>query len=64
MHAFSSLDSVRMNKRLTASAKKIVKHQALQGQAQYLCLSTDRGILGAREASAKKVGGIPLFKIC
>ena len=63
MHAFSSIESVRMNKRATVSAKGIVNHQLRQGQAQELFLSTDRGIATAHAASSKKTGGIPLFKI-
>lgn len=63
VHAFSSVESVRASKRCTASARQIVKHQLRQGQVQYLSISTDRGIITGQEASAKKLGGIPLFKI-
>jgi ribosomal protein S8 len=52
-----------MSKQSTASAKRIVKYQLRQGQAQQLSISTDRGIMTGCEASAKKLGGIPLFKI-
>lgn len=63
MHAFFSVESVRMNKRSAASAKEVVKHQLRQGQVQHLTISTNLGIISGYEAAAKKVGGIPLFKI-
>jgi ribosomal protein S8 len=63
VHAFSSIESVRINKRSTASAKQIVLHQLQQGQVQQLTISTDRGILTGLQASSKKLGGVPLFKI-
>lgn len=52
-----------MNKRSTASLPQIVKNQLRQGQVQYLSISTDRGVLTGQEAAAKKVGGVPLFKM-
>lgn len=52
-----------MNKRLTASAKEVVKYQLRQGQVPYLGISTDRGVLSGQETCTKRLGGIPLFKI-
>jgi ribosomal protein S8 len=59
----NQIESVRLNKRQTGTAKQIKKHQVLQGQAVYYAISTDRGLISGLEASSKKIGGIPLFKI-
>lgn len=63
MHAFTSVESLRMNKKCTGSARSIIKQQMRQGQVPFLSISTDRGVLPAQEAAAKKIGGVPLFKI-
>jgi len=63
VHAFSSLEAVRMNKSMTASSKQLAKQNMRQGQIPHVSVSTDCGIMSSREAASKKVGGLPLFKI-
>jgi len=63
MHAFSTVESVRVGKRGTLSGKAVARQVFRQGHVPYLALSTDRGLMSARQACAKKLGGIPLFKI-
>jgi len=63
MHAFTSVESLRLSKRGTVSAKQLAKHQLRQGQVQHLSISTDRGVVVGPEGVAKKLGGVPLFKI-
>lgn len=63
VHSLSHIESVRLNKRQTSTAKQIKKHQILQGQAVYYAISTDVGLISGIDASSRKIGGIPLFKI-
>jgi ribosomal protein S8 len=63
VHPLNQIESIRLNKRQTSTAKQIKKHQILQGQAVYYAISTDRGLISGLEASSRKIGGIPLFKI-
>ena len=63
LHAFSALEKVRMNKKVTATSKQLTRQNLRQGQMPHISVSTDRGIISSREASNKKIGGMPLFKI-
>lgn len=63
IHAFSTLENVRMNRRMTASSKQIVKQNLREGQFPHLSVSTDKGIMSGREAARKNLGGMPLFRI-
>jgi len=63
LQAFSNIEKVRLNRRMTATAKQFIKIQKLHGQAVYYSISTDAGIISGWDASSKKIGGLPLFKI-
>lgn len=63
MRAFTSIESIRLNKWSTGSYKQITKLQNFGGKNVFLSVSTDRGIMTGIQASTKKIGGLPLFKI-
>ena len=53
----------RMRRKDTINLRDISRMQRYQGQIPCFLLSTDKGILTGPQASSKKVGGIPLFRI-
>jgi len=63
VHPFSSLEGARINKRMTASSKQLLRQNLRQGQVPHLSISTDKGVMSSRSAASKKIGGIPLFYI-
>ena len=63
VRAFEDIETLSGRLRHDRSRKGLAKSQLRQGHFVYAVVTTDRGVVGGFEAAAKKIGGLPLFKI-